>query len=246
MRRLWPHPGEVEDIAPTVAADARPPWPTRPWLLVNMITSLDGAIAIEGRSGGLGGPADAALFSALRGIADVILVGAGTARAENYGPPRPSAATRRARQDRGQAPAPRLAVVTRSLTLDLAAPLFAEAEERPFIIAPAAADPTRLAEVAKVAEVVLTGEAEVDLTAALAQLRQAGVAVITSEGGPTLNASLAAEDLIDEWALSVAPRLVGGDAARAVMGAPSVDHRYHLDRLLEGDGILLSRWLRQR
>lgn len=147
MQRLWPTPGEINDIAALVADEARPPWAARPWLLVNMITSLDGAIAIEGRSGGLGGPADAAVFAALRGIADVILVGAGTARTERYGPPRPSAATRRARQARGQAPAPRIAVVTRSLTLDLASPLFTEAEERPLVIAPAAADPARLAEV---------------------------------------------------------------------------------------------------
>ncbi len=246
MQRLWPTPGEINDIAALVADEARPPWAARPWLLVNMITSLDGAIAIEGRSGGLGGPADAAVFAALRGIADVILVGAGTARTERYGPPRPSAATRRARQARGQAPAPRIAVVTRSLTLDLASPLFTEAEERPLVIAPAAADPARLAEVAAVAELVLTGGAEVDLTAALAQLRRGGVAVVTAEGGPILNANLAAADLIDEWALSVAPRLVGGDAARAVTGAPPVDHRYRLERLLEGDDILLSRWVRQR
>lgn len=93
---------------------------------------------------------------------------------------------------------------------------------------------------------MLTGGAEVDLTAALAQLRRGGVAVVTAEGGPILNANLAAADLIDEWALSVAPRLVGGDAARAVTGAPPVDHRYRLERLLEGDDILLSRWVRQR
>ena len=101
MQRLWPDPGEVDDLAGLVASEARPTHADRPWLLVNMISSLDGAIAIDGRSGGLGTPADKAVFRALRGIADVILVGAGTARAEGYGPPKPTDATRAARVARG-------------------------------------------------------------------------------------------------------------------------------------------------
>src|SRR5687768_3511645 len=97
MRRLWPEPGTVEDVGALVAADARPAHPSRPWLLVNMVASLDGAITIEERSGGLGGEGDRAMFFALRHIADVILVGAGTARAEDYGPTRGSEAVRQAR-----------------------------------------------------------------------------------------------------------------------------------------------------
>ena len=75
MRRLWPDPGEVDDVAALVASEARPPHADRPWLLVNMVASLDGAITIDERSGGLGGPADKAMFFALRHVADVILVG---------------------------------------------------------------------------------------------------------------------------------------------------------------------------
>ena len=55
-----------------------------------------------------------------------------------------------------------------------------------------------------------------------------------------------AADLVDEWALSLTPLLVGGDASRAIVGAPPAAHAVHLDRLLEGDGILLGRWLRDR
>jgi hypothetical protein len=82
----------------------------RPWLLVNMIASLDGAVALGERSGGLGGPADQRVFAHLREIADVIVVGAGTARAESYGPPRKA----------GQ----RIGVVTRRANLDWTSPLF--------------------------------------------------------------------------------------------------------------------------
>lgn len=246
MQRLWPEPAEVDDVAALIAAEARPLPADRPWLLVNMVSSLDGAIAVDDRSGGLGGPADKAVFSALRAIADVILVGAGTARAEGYGPPRPTDATRALRQARGQSSAPRLALVTRSLDLDLSTPLFTEAEELPYVITSAAADPERLAAIGAAAELIVTGDVEVDLSAALGALLGAGVAVITAEGGPQLNGDLLGGDLIDEWDLSLSPLLVGGDAARAIVGAPAAAHGFQLDRLLEGDGLLLGRWLRDR
>jgi riboflavin biosynthesis pyrimidine reductase len=246
MQRLWPAPAEVDDVAALVAAEPRPKPDDRPWLLVNMVSSLDGAIAIDGRSGGLGGPADKAVFSALRAVADVILVGAGTARAEGYGPPRPTDSTRAARVARGQAAVPRLALVTRSLELDLTAPLFTEAAERPYVITTRNADPERLAAVGGVAELIVTGDAAVDLRAALTALADAGAGVVTAEGGPRLNGDLLADDLVDEWNLTLSPLLVGGAAARAVAGAPPAAHRFRLDRLLEGDGLLLGRWLRRR
>src|SRR5262245_52892255 len=56
-----------------------------PWIRANFVTSIDGAATVDGRSGALGGPADHAVFEILRDLADVVLVGAGTARQENYG-----------------------------------------------------------------------------------------------------------------------------------------------------------------
>src|SRR5688572_14206623 len=110
--------------------------------MVNMISSADGATAVEGLSGGLGGPADQKVFGAVRAVADVIVAGAGTVRAERYGPPRPSGARRTAREGRGQAPAPRLAVVSRSLDLDLDSPAFTES--RAVVVTCAAAPAARL------------------------------------------------------------------------------------------------------
>ncbi len=247
MRRLWPEPGPIDDVAALVAAEARPAPRGRPWLLVNMIASLDGAITIEGRSGQLGGPADKAVFSALRAVGDIVLAGAGTVRGEGYGPPRPSADTRAARVARGQAAAPRLAIATRSLDLDLGQPLFTEAEEPPFVLTCEASPADRRAAVADVAELIVAGDFTVDLAAALAALHARGVRTITCEGGPHLNADLMAADLVDEWALTVAPLLVGGDAPRSTIGAVTSPPRaMHLDRLLEADGLLLGRWLRTR
>lgn len=245
MHSLWPEPGEVDDVAARVAAEPRPAPADRPWVLVNMISSLDGAIALDGRSGGLGRPADKAVFSALRAVADVVLVGAGTARAEGYGPARPSTATRDARRARGQEEVPRIAVVTASLELDLGSPLFVDAERPTVVITHRRADPARVVAASEVAEVLLAGDDEVDLLAALRTLRAGGASVVACEGGPGLNGDLIAADLVDEWALSVAPLLVGGEAGRASRG-PSAAGRVELElaRVWDGDGLLLTRLVR--
>lgn len=247
MQRLWPDPGPIDDVVALVAGEARPSPGDRPWLLVNMVTALDGAVTVDARSGGLARPADKEMFTALRSIADVVMVGAGTARAEHYGPARPSPEVRATRVARGQPAAPRLVIVTRSADLDLTSPLFTEGDEPPIVITCTEPDGRPLDDVAAVAELIVAGEVTVDLVTAVADLHARGVRTITCEGGPHLNGDLLLADLIDEWALSVSPLLVGGDARRATTGPlPPEPAAMHLDRLLEGDGLLLGRWLRDR
>lgn len=247
MHRLWPAAGEVDDLARLVADEARPAPSDRPWVLVNMVASLDGAIAVEGRSGALGGPADKAMFSALRGVADVILVGATTVRVEGYGPARISGETRDARRARGQGEVPPIAIVTRSLDLDPAASLFTEPVPRTIVITCRSADAARRATLAGVADVIVAGEDRVDLRTALEELAARGAGVVACEGGPSLNGQLVSADLIDEWDLTVAPLLVSGEAARSSVGpAPVVPTAMRLDRMLADDQFLLTRWVRDR
>ena len=247
MRRLWPDPTEVDDVDALVAAEARPLPVGRPWLLVNMIASLDGAVTVEGRSGQLGQPADRAVFFALRAVADVVLAGAGTVRVERYGPARLSEAQRSARRARGQADVPAVAVITRSLQLDLDSPLFRSEDSRPIVVTCEASPPDRRRAVAEVADVVVVGEDDVDLGAAVAELGGRGAEVVTCEGGPRLNGDLLAADVIDEWDLTVSPLLVGDTSDRSSVGPrPASPRAYELDRLLEGDGLLLGRWVRTR
>jgi riboflavin-specific deaminase-like protein len=250
MRRLWPDPspeaGEVDDVAALIASEDRTPSGDRPWLLVNMVASLDGGVTVEGRSGGLAGAADKELFGALRQIGDIVLAGAGTVRAEDYGPPRATDQVRARRRERGQREVPRLAVVSRRLDLDPTARLFSDPDNRPILITHTAAPADRRAELADVADVLAFGEDEVDLAAALAHLRSEGTSVVTCEGGPTLNGTLIALDLIDEWALTLSPVLIGGDAGRSSRGMVADPRRFELARLLEGDGELLGRWVRRR
>jgi 5-amino-6-(5-phosphoribosylamino)uracil reductase len=237
-------PGAELDALDAVAA-ARPAPPGRPWVLANMIASADGAATAGGRSGGLAGPADKALFRALRSVPDVILVGADTVRIEGYGPARPAEEVRRQRRTRGQAPVPPIAVVSRGLAFDWGAPFFTEATARPILITGAGADPERLAAAAAVADVVEAGADGVDLALALAMLGERGAGIVLTEGGPGLLGQLVADDLLDELFLTIAPKLAGGEAMRIAHGrAPERLRQLRLAQALEADGELFLRYLR--
>lgn len=247
MRQLHPSPsGSSEpEIEQHYLADERPPHPGRPWLALDMVASVDGATALAGRSGRLGSAIDRRVFLALRAAADVVLVGAGTARAEHYGPPVLPPFLQEARVAAGRPPLPRLAVASRSLDLDWDTPLFTDTPTRPLVITAAAAPPTRAERAREVAEVVVAGGAEVDLTAALAALATAEAGVVVCEGGPTLNGSLLAAGLVDEVCLTVAPVLASGSSRRLITGDElNTPTRLRLARVLEDGDELFLRYLR--
>ncbi|QXC62490.1 pyrimidine reductase family protein [Aquihabitans sp. G128] len=244
MRQLLPVPAADVDPAAAHAAAARPAPEGRPWVLANMVASADGATAVEGRSEGLGGPADKAVFSALRSVADVILVAAGTARAESYGPPRTPADRRAEREARGQAPYPRLALVTRSLDLDPTSAMFTEATAPPVVFTVTSAPTARRQALDGLAEIVDVGDDGVDLAAALGWLADRGVATVLCEGGPSLNGQLLAAGLVDELDLTTSPLLVGGDSARAAHGPDGEPLDVELAHLWEADGVLFARYVR--
>lgn len=246
MRQLLPEPGDVDPLDAYLAA-ARPAPAGRPWVTMSMVSSLDGATAVGGRSGPLGGTPDRDVFRAVRAIADVVLVAAGTLRTEGYGPVRLADATRDARVRAGRSPQPpRLAVVSASLDLDLSRA--AEADVRPLVLTTEDADGARRAALAELAEVRAHGVGQVDLGLALAGLAADGAGVVVCEGGPSLNAALVAHDLVDEWCVTLAPAIVGGDSRRVVHGAAEAGPPQALElvSLLEQDGVLLGRWLRRR
>ena len=243
MRQLLPEPAEI-DPASAHASAHRPTPADRPWVLLNMVASIDGATAIDGVSGGLGGPADRAVFAAIRASVDVILVAAGTARAEAYGPPRTSAERQAARLHRGQSAKPRMALVTRSLDLDPSTTLFTEATEPPLIFTTDDAPSDRVRSFDGRAEVVGVGDHGVDLNRALAHLHAIGARTVLVEGGPSLNGQLTEADLVDEVNVSLSPILVGGDSARMVHGTAAAPLPMALEHLWEQDGLLFARYCR--
>jgi riboflavin biosynthesis pyrimidine reductase len=249
VRELWPVPAEDVDLEAAYAVGVRRSAPgDRPWVVVNMIASVDGAVAVDGRSGGLGGPGDKAVFRALRALPDVIVVGATTVREERYGPPRTSEAVRDARRARGQTPAPRLVVVSGSLDLDPELGLFADAEVAPMVVTGAAADRARAERLAEVAEVVRLPGDRVGPLALLAHLAATGAGVVLCEGGPSLNGQMLAAGVVDEWCTTLAPLLVAGAAGRVATGAPlEVPERLALHQVLGDDeGYLFLRYLTVR
>ena len=244
--------GRTEDAADLVmarvGAEAREPDGALPWVYANMIVAADGATAVDGVSGGLGGDGDRMFFRALRAQADIILVGAGTARAEGYRPPLTYEAAQDTRRARGQQPRPRLALVTRSLNLDPDMQLFEDQdpETRPFVVSSKRAWNDRGGDIAERAEPIIAGIDEVDLADALNQLRQRGFERVLCEGGPSLNGELVAAGLVDEWNLTIAPLLAGGDSKRAAVGPlpGGPPPNMTLDRVWLHDDYLFCRWIR--
>lgn len=212
-----------------------------------MVSSLDGAIAVDGVSGQLGGDGDFRLFLAIRAQADVVLVGAGTFRAEEYHAPAADEAVRARRRANGVAEVLRLAIVSRSLDLDLDRSAFRSRVSRPLVVTVADADPAKKAEVAEVAEVIEAGEGTVDLAAAITQLHERGAGTVLAEGGARLNGQLLDADLIDELFLTVSPNLVGGDGHRITWSSASARlHRFQRVHVLAEDDELYLRYRRAR
>ena len=245
MRLLLP---EAAPVTPEALVDAPRTAPAgRPWVLANMVASVDGATAIAGESRGLSGPADRRVFHALRAQADAIMAAAGTVRADRYGPARPDPAVQAARRERGRAPVPPVVVVTRGLDLPWDAPLFTEAAVPTVVVCPEDAPAGGRARAAAAGVLIARGRGEADLAAALGVLRRDGVQVLLCEGGPSLLARLAADGVLDELWLTLSPRLVAGDAARALRG-PALDPPAAMApaAAAEDDGFLFLRYLARR
>jgi riboflavin biosynthesis pyrimidine reductase len=249
MRALLPEPADHVDLATAYALPQGRPGEQpgdRPFVRINMISSLDGAIALRGRSGALGGPADRQVFQVLRSLADVIVVGAGTVRAEAYGPARLDAAQQEQRRARGQVPVPPIAVVTRTSHFDWGAPFFTEADARPIVVTTAEADTSATARGADRAEFVVAGTGDVDLAGALSTLAGRGARNVLVEGGPGLNAQLVTAGLMDELCLTLSPCLAAGTGPRVLAGPELPDTiDVEIVHLLEEGGFSFLR-LRRR
>lgn len=231
-----------EELIAAYAVDDR----AVPHLRVNMVTSLDGAVTLGGLSGGLSSKDDQDLLGRLRMLADVVLVGAGTLRAEGYNGLRLGESRRAWRLAQGLPENPVLAVVSARLDLDPANLALADAPVRPIVITRAGAPAERRAALAAVADVLVCGQDEVDLAAAVAALTSRGLCQVVSEGGPQLLGALTAADLVDELCLSVSPLLAGAGAGRITAGVPAVQaHRLVPKHVLSSDdGFLFLRYCR--
>lgn len=215
-----------------------------PRVRMNFIMSLDGAVTLDGSSGGLGDASDRAAMQAIRTLADVIVVGAGTVRAEGYGGVKVGEADASWRESRGWPPQPRLTIVSNRLELDPEHAVFAKAVTRPIVVTHAAAPEAERAALAEVADVLVCGDERVDVDAMLDALARLGLRQVLSEGGPGLFGALLEAGLVDELCLSLSPMLVGGDAGRIVRGAREAARRMRLVHAMPAGDLVLLRYAR--
>jgi riboflavin biosynthesis pyrimidine reductase len=235
LRRLLPDPVDAVDLV-----EAYPYPPDTTWLRANMISSADGAATINGRAGGLGSATDQQVLGLLRALADVVIAGAGTVIAEGYGPARARPQYQDLRATAGQPSAPRMVVVSQRLQLDFDSKYFSEALETPIVVTCEAAPADRVLAARKVAEVVIAGDGVVSPTVMVDALVALGYRRLLCEGGPTLLATVAADGVLDELCLTIAPMLVAGPSRRVLEG-PLLDPapRMALTQLLQDDDDLL-------
>ncbi|WBB57166.1 pyrimidine reductase family protein [Verrucosispora sp. WMMD573] len=239
---LWPDPSpEPVDDDVLIARYGRV---EQPHLRMNFVTSVDGAVSLDGYSAGLSGPPDKRVFGLLRMLCDALLVAAGTLRHEDYRAIRLDERRRAWRRAHGLTEYPTLVVVSGTLDLDPTQAAFADAPVRPVVLTrrDAPAPPGLTA----VADLVRHGEDRVDLVAGLADLRRRGLGQLLCEGGPHLFGALTAADLVDEVCLSIAPMLAGAGPGRITAGAPSPARSLPLRHVLRADdGTLLLRHARR-
>lgn len=261
MRRLWPEQsGELsdDDIVASLATGS-------PVLRVNFVSSVDGAVTHDGRSGGLSDDADKRHFELLRRVCDVVLVGAGTVRDEGYGPMRVSEESARWRVANGLIEHPVFAIVSGSLDLDPGSDIFTDAPVRPIVFtssrgayrgapmfedvadvvvapAPTAEEVTADAAIANVATTPAVAAGTVHGPTIVTTLHERGLTSILCEGGPHLFGSLLADGVVDELFLTVSPRLESGDAMRIAAGELVEPARLTLESILSSHSTLLLRY----
>jgi riboflavin biosynthesis pyrimidine reductase len=250
LRRLLPPgaPATVEEIVEGWALRERAAAAaSRPYLILNMVSTTDGRATVGGRSGPIGNRADRALFHGLRDVADAVMAGAGTVRVERYGRIIPAEARRRMRVERGLSEEPLACIVSGRLELAGEIALLADPAARVVILTSSTAS---LPEHAAHVDYVRTAhDGPLDLPAALAELHERfAVRTLLCEGGPHLNAQLLAAGLVDELFLCLSPLLAGddpvaGEALRILAGVelnPAVE--LTLVGVLESDSHLFLRY----
>ena len=213
--------------------------PDRPYLGINMVSSLDGKATLDWRTKGLSSEVDRRLFHHLRTQADAVMVGAGTAREERYGRMTKNEELRRKRQNEGLVPDALAVVVSGRLDLPPELPLLNDPRQKVVI---ATGSDASIPDVQGQVEYARVGD---DLPLLLARLREEhGVRSVLCEGGPTLNSFLFAAGLVDELFLTMNPKLIGGASALTIVAGRELVEPVELDlvSVAEAEGELYTRW----
>ena len=215
-----------------------------PRLRVNFVASLDGAATHEGLTDGLNNEDDKLVFDTLRLLSDVIVVGAGTVRAEGYGGIRLTPVNAAWRVANGLPEQPAVAIVSSRLDIEPTHPAFTDAATRPLIVTYRGSPAEKRAALAEVADVLVCGEGAIDLRLMRTELAALGHTQVLCEGGPHLFGSLIEADCVDELCLTISPVLEGGSAGRIARGGAQVSRDMALLHVLTAGDMLFLRYQR--
>lgn len=243
--RLWPDASPAlsdEEIVAGLMSDS-------PVLRVNFVSSVDGAVTHDGRSGGLSDDADKRHFELLRRVCDVVLVGAGTVRKEGYGAMRVSEESARWRLANGLNEHPVFAIVSGRLELDPESDIFTDAPVRPIVFT-TEEGASSAAAFESVADVVVANNpadatpdaGKVHGPTIVAALQERELRNVLCEGGPHLFGTLLADGVVDELFLTINPSLEAGDAMRITAGELTEPAQLALASVLASDSTLLLRY----
>lgn len=242
MHRIWPHaeagPAGDEDLEQLYG------YPDdRPWLAVNFVSSADGAVEVQGQSAGLTNATDQRAYRTGSDLADLVLVGAGTANIEDFHGIHPDELMAQRRRRNGLSEVPTLAVVT-SGSLPADSPALTDVLT-PTVVITCTSTPsaTREAWAAAGARVLVAGTDVVDLPLALKSLAGEGLRRVHCDGGPHLFGALLSAGLVDELRMALSPLLVSGGAERIAAGAGIDPAELELASVLAEENTLLLRYL---
>jgi riboflavin-specific deaminase-like protein len=233
-------PGEIYD-----GIDLSPGPGDRPYVVLNMVTTVDGKVALNGSAGGIGSRNDRALMRMIRSKVDAVMIGAATLRAEICDPRVEPRLVKR-RVQRGWTPQPLAVGVSGSLDLEPTNRFLVNGPQRTVLLTTMAAPRERRQRLGKYAAIQVQGEHHVDLVSGLRLLHQAyGVRRLLCEGGPSLNQQLLDAGLIDELFCTIAPKLAGGQSKGVIDGpapAERITARMEMVSLFEDGGELFARY----
>ena len=224
IRNLYDYPSEL----------------AQPWIRVNFVSSIDGAVTVDGKSGGLGTPIDKRVFDALRSVTDAVVVGSGTASAENYGGVVLSDEVQNWRTSKGLAAVPPVVVVTSSAGVDPDGKLVTEADTPPIVVTTdkAPADKVDALRAAGARVVICAGDT-VTSDALRSTLADLSLLRVLCEGGPGLFGQLIDDDAVDEVCITTSPTLASGDAGRIAHSSNGVARAMRTGHVLaDDDGTL--------
>jgi 2,5-diamino-6-(ribosylamino)-4(3H)-pyrimidinone 5'-phosphate reductase len=180
----------------------------RPYVILNAAMTLDGKIATSSGDSKISSEADLTRLHRLRSRVDAVMVGAGTILADD-----PSLTVRRVK---GKNP---IRVVVDGMARIPTDARVLDQSAKTIVAVLKAADEKKVEGLRRAgAEVLLFDGEQINLRSLLEELHRRGIRKLLLEGGSTLNWNMIAAGLVDEIQVTVAPRIVGGAAAKTLVG----------------------------